>query len=309
MGRNPHCRLIDPADPVSLARLGGMSQQVQSANPFRQFDALPPEFQAVIIGVLDGMAARPEIQRVRQVATDALALRAGEHVLDAGCGGGEVARALAATVGPTGRVVALDLSAATVDVAASRHDGGPIEYVIGDVSALGLPDAIFDAVRCERVLQHLTDPDAAVAELARVTRPGGRVCLIDTDWDSLTVDGVRADLAAGVFGHFLSDSRAHHSGSGRTLRRRMVRAGLVDATAIPVTFAFAHPDDAAIVIPLFNREVPAETDMFPEELRAAWFADVAETAARDEFLAALTIWVAVASKPSGRSPSELGSRT
>ena len=66
----------------------------------------------------------------------------------------------------------------------------------GDVSALDLPDDSFDGVWCERVLQHVDDADVAIGELIRVTRPGGRVCLIDTDWDSLAFDGVPPGLAA-----------------------------------------------------------------------------------------------------------------
>jgi ubiquinone/menaquinone biosynthesis C-methylase UbiE len=61
------------------------------------------------------------------------------------------------------------------------NDGGPVTYLVGDVTALDLPDEHFDGVRSERVLQHLADPEAAIADLVWVTRPGGPVCLIDTD--------------------------------------------------------------------------------------------------------------------------------
>lgn len=60
--------------------------------------------------------------------------------------------------------------------------------LIGDALALDEPDDSFDAARCERVLQWVSDPAAAVAELTRVVRPGGRICLIDTDWSTLRLD-------------------------------------------------------------------------------------------------------------------------
>lgn len=72
---------------------------------------------------------------------------------------------------------------------------------VGDIGSLDFPDARFDGVRTERVLQHLGEPDAAVAELARVTRPGGRVCLIDTDWQSAAMDGLPNDLVTAVMHH------------------------------------------------------------------------------------------------------------
>ncbi|TAM73270.1 MAG: methyltransferase domain-containing protein, partial [Chloroflexota bacterium] len=61
-------------------------------------------------------------------------------------------------------------------------------FVVGDALALDEPDASFDVVRCERTLQWVTDPEVAVAEMARVSRAGGRISLIDTDWSTLELD-------------------------------------------------------------------------------------------------------------------------
>src|SRR5438477_598166 len=114
----------------------------------------------------------------------------GQRVLDPGAGAGEAARLTAARLGGLGEVIAVDRSDATLAAARERHDGSAVDYRYGDVTALDFPDVHFDAVRCERVLQYLAEPDAAVAELARVTRSGGRVCLVDTDWESVAVDGL-----------------------------------------------------------------------------------------------------------------------
>ncbi|MFG1710813.1 methyltransferase domain-containing protein [Nonomuraea sp. M3C6] len=130
---------------------------------------------------LDGASLHPEIQRVRTAALEVFAPTEGERLLDAGCGVGEVARQLATRVGPTGSIAAVDLSEDAISTARARHDGSPITYAVGDVTALDFPEGHFDGVRCERVLQHLSDPDGAVKELMRVTRRGGRICVIDTD--------------------------------------------------------------------------------------------------------------------------------
>lgn len=257
--------------------------------PFAQLDELPQPMVALLIGALESMAANPEIQRVRRVAWDALGPVPGRRLLDAGCGVGEVARELAQAGAD---VVALDHSAATVAAAAARDDGGSVRYVSGDVATLDFPDASFDAVRCERVLQHVDDPDRAIHELSRVTRPGGRVCLVDTDWESIAVDGLPADLGAAVRAHFTNRQRRHHLDMGRTLRRRLVQAGLRDVTAIPVVCYFTHPSQAGHVLPMFNKTVPPEADLVPLPVRDAWFEAIDAAGERDEFLAVITIWVA-----------------
>lgn len=128
------------------------------------------------------------MRRIRQIALEALRPEPGQRLLDAGCGLGHAAREMAAYVVPDGEVVALDVSAPLVELAARRENGVPVSYRVGNVSALDYPDESFDAVRCERVLQHVADPDGAIAELIRVTRRAGTVCLIDTDWESLALD-------------------------------------------------------------------------------------------------------------------------
>jgi SAM-dependent methyltransferase len=265
--------------------------------PFAGIDELPPEMAAMLIGALETMAGSPEIRRVRDVATSLLAAAPGQRLLDAGCGLGEVARGLAARVAPDGEVVALDFSEVTLAAARQRHDGSAVRYVSGDISALDLPDDHFDGVRSERVLQHVAEPQRAVAELVRVTRPGGRVCLIDTDWESIAVDGLPAELVAALRQHFFGQFVMHHRDMGRTLRRRLVAAGLTGVTAVPVPLTWTDPDAAGCVVPLFNRHIPRRATLLPDELFDSWFSCLAEVAGRDQFLATLTMWITVGTRP------------
>ncbi|MCA2217732.1 methyltransferase domain-containing protein [Jidongwangia harbinensis] len=259
--------------------------------PFTDVDTLPSDEIDWMIGMLDRMSADPEIRRVREVARAALRPAPGQRLLDVGCGAGDVARDLAARVRPGGSVVALDYSASTIAVAERRHDGGPVEYRTGDAQALDLPDDSVDGVWCERVVQHLPDPDAALAEFARVTRPGGRVCVIDTDWQSLALDGVREELYTEVLqalgGLFTK------AATGRSLRRRMLARGLGDLAATPVTLFFGTPESAAAVLPFVDPAAPTGPVTWPEGLRERWLAEVERAGAAGEFLAVLTIWVAV----------------
>jgi ubiquinone/menaquinone biosynthesis C-methylase UbiE len=272
---------------------GRMEPTTTERTPFADIDRMPPPMAEMLIGALAAMAQHPEIRRVRRVAREALRPAPGQRLLDAGSGGGDVARRLAAEVGPDGEVLAVDHSTVTTAAARRRHDGSPVRYVTGDVSALDLPDDTFDGVWCERVLQHVPDADTAIAELVRVTRPGGRVCLVDTDWESLAFDGVPADAARAVVTHMMGHFGERRRDMGRTLRRRLVRHGLREIVATPLTLVFDTPASAAVVLPMVNPAVPAESGMWPDGVRDTWLTAVDDAGGRGEFLAVLTIWVVV----------------
>ena len=258
--------------------------------PFADLDRQPREMTAMLLAALDEMGRHPEIRRVRRTALDALRPEPGWQVLDAGAGAGDVARRLAAVVGPAGAVTALDYSAAIIAAAVERHDGSNVRYTTGDVSALDLPADSVDGVWCERVLQHVDDADLAIAELVRVTRPGGRISLIDTDWSSLAFDGVPPALARTVVATMHGRLTPKQVDMGRTLRRRLVGKGLTDLSATPVTCVFGDPASAAVVLPMVNPMVPAEVWTTAPGVREKWFSHVDAAGERGDFLAVLTIW-------------------
>ena len=104
-------------------------------------------------------------------------LRPGERVLDVACGTGLIARLAAEVVGETGAVTGIDLAGEMIDVAGAVpvQGGAPIRWQVGDATALPLPDDSFDVVLCQLGLMFIPDRPAAVAEMRRVLRPGGRV--------------------------------------------------------------------------------------------------------------------------------------
>ncbi|MEP6480180.1 MAG: methyltransferase domain-containing protein [Rhodoglobus sp.] len=131
-------------------------------------------------------------------------VRVGQVVLDVASGTGVVARAAATTVGQRGRVIANDISALMLANVAHGFDldGAPIAVTAGSATELRLPDASVDVVLCQQGLQFIADPDAAVAEMFRVLRPGGVVAIeswaagarldpLDTYADALRTNGVQ----------------------------------------------------------------------------------------------------------------------
>jgi SAM-dependent methyltransferase len=108
----------------------------------------------------------------RQVLFDAVAEMQPRHVLEVGCGPGELSERIAREV--DAEVVALDISARMVELARGRG----VDARVGDVQALPFADASFDCAVAAWVLFHVPDLDRGLAELARVLRPGGRLLAV-----------------------------------------------------------------------------------------------------------------------------------
>ena len=109
---------------------------------------------------------------------DRAALRPGEAVLDIATGPGTVARIAAEQVGPQGRVVGADFSEAMIAIARTKAPvprAAKIEYVVSPAAPLAVEDAAFEVVTCQQGLQFFPDRAAAVREMYRALKPGGRV--------------------------------------------------------------------------------------------------------------------------------------
>lgn len=114
------------------------------------------------------------------------AARIGEaqRAADIGCGTGTVSRWMASQMRSGGRVDAIDIAPEQIDVArsaAAASGYGNIQYQVGSAYEPGLPEGAYDIVFCRLVLCHLKDPGTAIARMARLLRPGGRLVLVDMD--------------------------------------------------------------------------------------------------------------------------------
>lgn len=121
--------------------------------------------------------------RYGQRTIDRLGLARGDDVLDVGCGSGASALPAAERVGPTGRVIGVDLSDRLLDRGrqkAARCGFENIEFLLGDMTALGYADERFDAVVCVFAIFFVPDMEKQVAELWRMVRPGGQLAI--TTW-------------------------------------------------------------------------------------------------------------------------------
>ena len=131
----------------------------------------------------------PEVVAQRAMMIEMLKPAAGERCLDIGCGPGFMMRDLADAVGPQGRVDGIDLSEPMCELARARLStaAAPVELRLGGAEELPYADSTFDAVVLSQVLLYVHDVPKALREVRRVLRPGGRLLIVDTDWDSLVV--------------------------------------------------------------------------------------------------------------------------
>jgi ubiquinone/menaquinone biosynthesis C-methylase UbiE len=204
----------------------------------------------------------------REAVRRSLAAEAGEWILDLGSGPGLLACELAAEVGAGGRITAVDISAEMNSLASRRIEAagltGRIEVVMGDARSLAFQDARFDAAVSTQVLEYLEDVDAALRELRRVVRPGGRLILLDTDWDTLiwsSDDRSRTERILEVW-----SNHAPQKDLPRTLAHRLRGCGFaVSAVAVVPLLNLSYNDGAyshnlAALIADFVRRNRAITD-------------------------------------------------
>lgn len=169
----------------------------------------------------------------KQMSYDRMCIAPGATVLDVGCGPATDTVALAERVGPEGRVYGIDADAEMIAEADRRaaHAGvsDRVEHGVGDAYSLPFADGQFDAVRTERLFLHLHDPERAVAEMVRVTRPGGRIVLFDTDWGTRSVDTPEIDLERKV-ARAMAERCTPNGYSGRRLYGFLRGAGIARPT-------------------------------------------------------------------------------
>jgi SAM-dependent methyltransferase len=214
---------------------------IMDARGFGAVDAQPDP--TVLVEGMDATARWPAVRQLRAWEQERLALGPGDALLDVGCGIGDVARPCAVLVQPGGRVVGIDASEAMLVVARARAEADGVDAVfrVGDALAIDEPGGSFDACRCERVLQWLPDMDAAIGEMVRVLRPGGRLCLTDTDWRTFAVDLPDPALSRRI-ADAMVDFRGVGAAAGGRLLNRCREHRLLDVQATAATHVWSEWD-------------------------------------------------------------------
>lgn len=172
--RRPDEESVDPSETDSphRSRSGNPVPEPRVASMFDSIAPVYDRMNTIMTAGLDG--------RWRRAAVRAARISFGGSALDVACGTGKLTAALASAVGPTGRVVGVDLSTAMLEQARHAFGGlGQIEFVAGNALALPFEANVFDAATIAFGLRNLASFGDGFREMARVVRPGGRVVCLE----------------------------------------------------------------------------------------------------------------------------------
>ena len=248
----------------------------------------------------DMIVQREELRR-------SLRASAGESILDLGSGHGFLACELAQEVGASGRIVGVDISSDMNSIASKRVAafglGDRVEILEGDATAaLAFADATFDAAVSTQVIEYLAEPDAALHQLARVLRLGGRLVIIDTDWDSLVwaaTDRRRAARIAAAWNEHLPDPYLP-----RSLAPRLRAAGFEvrEVRIVPIlNTAYDATTFSYSIARLIAEFVPGHAGTSEDEV-TEWLNDLAELHHQGRYFFSVNRYLFAASRPKGVGP-------
>ena len=235
-------------------------------------------------------------QRVEVLA--ALDVRPGERVLDVGSGPGLLAEALAATVGADGRVCGIDTSEPMLEMARRRCEAHPqARFEWADAGKLPYPDASFDAAVSTQVYEYVVDMPTALAELFRVLRPGGRVAIVDTDYDSLVIHTEDPERMGRVLSAW--DEHFVHRGLPRVLTPLLRDAGFAVGrrSAIPILNPEYHAGAFSYHLTRMMAAYAVGRQGVDRAEADAWLAELQELGDRGRYFYSLNRYLFLAQRP------------
>lgn len=183
--------------------------------------------------------AGKQLQNYKVMSYELMHIKPGHHVLDVGCGPAIDTIPLSQFVGNKGQVIGIDNDPEMIAIAKQKTTAAELNHIVihetHDATRLPYADNTFDSCRIERVLQHLVDPEKAIAELIRVTKPGGHIVIADTDWGSMAYCSSIPHIEAKIHNAY-RHKFALNPLMGRQLYQMMHKANLVNVKTHPLIF-------------------------------------------------------------------------
>lgn len=170
------------------------------------------------------------------------------RLLDFGCGPGTITVDLGEALSPDGSAAGIDFSEDVVVQArahAEQSGSTNVTFDTGSIYETGFADAEFDVAFAHQVLQHLSDPVAALKEAKRVLKPGGLCAVREVDWGTAAIHPKSPGLRR-FFDVYFKVARRNggNANAGRHLKSLFVEAGFTDLEVTTSTWSFG--DEAGL---------------------------------------------------------------
>ena len=249
--------------------------------------------------------AAEQLRHVKQLSYQRMAIGPGDTVLDAGCGPGVDTVPLAKLVGSQGEVIGIDNDEAMLETAnqyaLENGVSGWTKHQLGSALALPLTGGSVDSCRAERLMQVLAREQELplLKELVRVTKPGGRVVLVDTDWGSASVDCDDAELERRLMSFFASRLRPNGF-AGRRLYALCQQLGLEEILLDIVPLPFHDFEETPFGKWLFDSALKAKVVSGEEAER--WRGEQVRRSKQGCFLACVNMVIVSATRTRTSKP-------
>ena len=235
-------------------------------------------------------------QKVNTALKEVLSPAPGERILEVGCGSGLLCRLMAPAVAPEGKVTGMDISPEFIKIArdyAIHADlSDSIQWGAGRAEALPFQDAKFDGVLAARLLLHVSNPESVLSELTRVVRPGGRVVVMDWDFETLAVDHSNRELTRRLL-HWRCDHHGGNNWSGRQLWRLMVASGLINVKTVPIV-SVAQRENDSLTLSLFRAaQVARDGGAIASKEYDNWVMELSSSLATGCFFASMVYFIVI----------------
>lgn len=241
---------------------------------------------------LDRVEKLPDVIERRRRSYELLQIEKGSVVADVGCGTGTAVFEMAELVGPGVTPIGVDISEALVEIGKRRaaKRGINVDLRIGDAGALPFVDGGLQVYRAERLYQHLREPEPFLKEAYRALAPGGRIVLIDQDWDGALIDS--NDIAATRVMLRTMGGGVANGAAGRQYYRLLKDAGFKNVQVIADTHVSTNFDEYGFFPELWANLVDA-TGALDTKTIQAWLDDQKQRAANGRFFMSMTHFLGV----------------
>ncbi|MFX1521630.1 MAG: methyltransferase domain-containing protein [Promethearchaeota archaeon] len=273
---------------------------MSSTSSWSKSSDIDPEKTKKMVEYIEKRSQYPDQKQVNHALKEILSPKAGERLLDAGCGGGVLSRLVAPNLAPGGYITGIDIFPEIIKLASeyARRENltSLIRFEMGDAENLSYTDGYFDGAFAARLLLHVNNPQEVVRELTRVVRPGGRVVLMDWDFETLVVDHSNREITRRIL-HWRTDHKDGNNWSGRQLFRLLRVQGLTKV-AVHTVVTVATDENSSLTQSLWHGASGAlDQGIITEKEYKTWMSELKARLRDRQFFASIVYFIVRGKRP------------